>query len=909
MNNVVAVATGCLRWLGCVMTTRNLNKIFDPKRIAVIGADDSPDSLGSVALHNLIAERGDRVVYPVNPERESVHGIQAYPDLASVPNQPDLAVICVEPGGVPDTVRQCGESGILGVAVLSTGFREAGAAGEALIDRTREVARAFPDMRILGPNSFGVVVPRLGLNASQATGLPKQGHVAFVTQSQAISVSMLDRALREHVGFSHFVSIGSGIDINLSDLIDYLGGDPWTQALILYVMSIDDVREFMSAARAFARNKPIVAYKSGRFAETTAGALLHTGQMAGEDAVFDAALERAGIVRVSELQDLFECAELLARQRTPSGDRLAIISNAGEPAGVAADALLDRHGVLAPLAPATNDQLSRLVLETYPYTNPAHLARCAKREEYAEATRLVLKDPNVDAALVILVPRGTTDPMRVAEAIADVAADSRKPVLACWMGGQAVQSGIQVLNESNVPAYTAPEQAVRAFMYLVTYARNRESLYETPRDISVLFTQRRGRLGRLMLQQTSDVLSERISKAVLRSYGIPATKSYLTRTADEAVERACQIGFPVVLKLFSPQVTFKTEIGGVATNLSTEVGVRAHFEQIVASARHHRPDAQIEGITVQKMVDAPDGVELIMGSRRDPTFGSILMVGAGGIATRVIHDRALGLPPVNERLARRMLESLNSWPLLLGYRGQPGVNIERVIDILMRLSYLVADHPEICELDINPLLATPDRVVALDARIRIDHDAPSFPGRSYSHLAIRPYPAELVQQTRLRDGTSVTMRPIRPEDEPAWQELLARCSDESIRLRFRAILKRSAHEVATRYCFVDYDREMAIVAKIDGAARPTIIGMGNLFGEPDGESAEYAVLVADDWQNKGLGATLTNYCLRIARNWGRKSIYAETTKNNQRMISLFVKLGFQIDHQTEEEVLLTKNLD
>ncbi len=390
----------------------------------------------------------------------------------------------------------------------------------------------------------------------------------------------------------------------------------------------------------------------------------------------------------------------------PKGDRLSILSNAGEPAGVAADALLDRHGVLAPLSEMTSGQLAQLVLDTYPHTNPAHLPRSATREDYAQATQLVLEDPHVDAALVILVPRGTTDPMRVAEAISEVAAHSRKPVLATWMGGQAVQAGIQILKESGVPVYTSPEQAVRAFMYMVSYARNRESLYETPRDISVLFTRRRGRLRPLVFKQETEILSERFSKALLASYGIPVTKPYVTHSADEAVEVARQIGFPVVLKLISPQITFKTEIGGVAVNLSTEVGVHIHYEQLVANARHHRPDADIDGVTVQKMIDAPSGFELILGSRRDSTFGAVLMVGAGGIATEIIHDRTLGLPPLNERLARRMLESLTSWPLLQGYRGKPGVDVDRVIDILMRLSYLVADHPEISELDINPLLAT-----------------------------------------------------------------------------------------------------------------------------------------------------------------------------------------------------------
>ena len=888
------------------MATLNLDKIFRPKRVAVIGASDTPNSIGSIVLRNLIGESFDRVIYPVNSERESVHGVQAYPDLASVPKLPELAVVCSAATEVPGIVAECGQAGVGGMLILSTGFTEVGPQGQKLEDQVRQEARRFPQMRIIGPNSYGIIVPRLNLNASVASGIPKEGHVAFVSQSKALCASTLDWALKEHVGFSHFVSIGNAIDVSFSDLIDYLGNEPRTLALILYVLSIHNVREFMSAARAFAQSKPIVAYKSGRFVRSAEAVVLHTGAMVGEDAVYDAAFERAGIVRVSETDDIFDCAELLARQRTPRGARLSILTNAGEPGRVAADALLERHGSLAMLSPAIREQLAELLLANVTYSNPGHLSRDATAEEYGRATALVLQDSDVDAVLAIFTPRGTTSPTSVAQAVSEVGSKSVKPVLAAWMGGQAVQEGVQVLNQSGVPVYNTPEQAICSFMYLLSYARNKETLYETPRDIPVSFTPRRGKLRGFVLKQEKELLSERLSKALLRTYGIPTTKPFLARTADEAVRIARRIGFPVVLKVYSPQITYKTEVGGIALNLTTETGVRAHFEQIVADAKRHCPDASIEGGTVQRMIVAPSGFELILGSKRDRTFGAVLMVGMGGIATEIIHDRALGLPPLNERLARRMLESLHSWPLLQGYRGRPGINVDRLIEILMRLSYLVADHPEIRELDINPLLMTPEDAIALDARIRIDRGEMKRPGRPYAHLAIRPYPEEYVRTAQLKDGQPVVLRPIKPEDEPAWQQLLAACSDESIRLRFRALVKRTAHEVATRYCFIDYDRDMAIVAEVGGQERPTIIGIGNLFGEPDGESAEYAILVADNWQGYGLGDLLTTACMQVADHWELKSVYAETTADNLRMMSLFQKQGFQIQQQRADQSVVVK---
>ncbi len=889
------------------MHTQNLDKIFDPKRIAVVGASDEPDSRGSLAMRNLIGEGYDRLVYPVNPDRESVHGIHAYRSVADLPRVPDLAVVCTEAHETPQVVAECGAAGILGMVILSRGFSETGPEGAALEKRIHEEAGRYPQMRIIGPNSYGIIVPELRLNASLARQAPKEGRLAFISQSKGLCASTLDWALKDQVGFSYFVSLGNVFDVGFSELIDYFAEDARTLGLILYVVSIRRARTLMSAARAFSRNRPIVAFKSGRFTEGAEPAAFHTAAMAGEDAVYDAAFQRAGIVRVSQIEDIFDCAELLARQRTPRGARLAVITNAREPGVAAADALLARDGTLASLSEDTIQQLGQLLPSNVPPDNPAKLPRNATPDQYCQATRLLIKDPKIDAVLVILTPRRMSEPTGTAEAVSSVAAESDKPVLAAWMGGQAVQPGIQVLNRAGVSAYSTPEQAIRAFMYLVSYARNKEILYETPRDIPVSFTPDRAKIGDLLHGHPHDLLSECDSKALLDSYQIPVTQPELAHSAEEAVQIARRIGPPVVLKILSPQITHKHEVSGVSLDLRTEEGVRIHFEQICANAHKLRPDAEIEGVTVQKMVVEPSGVELILGAKKDPTFGSAIMVGMGGFATQIIHDRALGLPPLNERLARRMLESLKAWPLLQGYRGRPAVNSDRLIEILMRLSYLVADHPEIKELDINPLLVTPKDAVALDARVRIDRERVGQEAKPYAHLAIRPYPKEYVRSETLRDGTPVVLRPIKPEDEPLWQDMLARCSDESIRRRFRALFKRTSHEVATRHCFVDYDRDMTIVAEVRRNGTPTVVGVVSLFSDAKRESAEYAILVADDSRRNGLGDLLTAYCVEVATNWGLKRLYAETALDNRPMIALFAKRGFQVHRSGADETVLANN--
>jgi acetyltransferase len=889
------------------MPIRNLDKIFHPKSVAVIGASGKSTSLGHKVLENLKEAGFKGPVYPVNPKYKKIGGSTCYENAAALPEAVDLAVICTPAATVPDVVRECGEAGILGLVILSAGFREASEDGQALEQALQRAASEFDGLRIVGPNCLGVMAPHSALNASFASGMPTKGHVAFLSQSGALCTAVLDWALQEQVGFSYFVSVGNMLDVSIGDLIDYLATDRWTESIILYVESITEAREFMSAARAFTRHKPIIAYKAGRFAESAQAAASHTGAMAGVDTVYEAAFNRAGIVRVFEMNDMFDCAELLARHKLPKGPRLAIVTNAGGPGVMATDALLERKGVLAQLADETVDALNQHLPAAWSHGNPVDVLGDASPQRLAEAARIVLADRGVDAALVIFAPQAMSKPTDAAKALIEVAAQSHKPMLASWMGGLTMSKGVELFNAAGIPTYSVPEQAVRAFMYLVSYARNRDVLYETPRDIPVEFPLDRGKLRAVfdtILSEGRETLSESTSKALLEAYEIPVAKPYVARSAEDGVQLAHRVGYPVALKVMSPQITHKTDVGGVELDLASDEEVRASFERIVAKAKEKRPDAQVEGVTVQKMVSSPVGHELIVGARRDAVFGAVLLVGAGGTAAELFRDRALELPPLNERLARRMLESLRSWPLLEGYRGRPAANIDRLIEILIRLSYLVADYPEIKELDVNPLLVTPDGAMALDARIILDHEMILKPPRPYSHLAIRPYPEEFTRPAKLKDGTRILLRPIKPEDEPLWHELLASCSQESLWFRFRYLFKQTTHEMATRFCFIDYDREIAIVAELESDEGRKLLGVGRLVANADHTDAEYAVLVADAYQGQGLGSLLTDYCLEICKSWGIRTVVAETAPENRRMLAIFEHRGFTLDRSVSSDVVL-----
>jgi acetyltransferase len=894
------------------VSIRNLDKIFKPRRVALVGLGTAPGDLGRRVLANLLDAGFRGIVYPVSSSIESVSGVPTYPGVTGLPKTPDLAVICAPAGDVLRHVTSCYEAGILGVIILSGGFREAGPEGRLLEQQLAGAAARYRGMRIIGPNSLGIIVPELGLNASQAVAFPGAGHLAFVSQSHSLANAVLDWSAAAGVGFSVFVSLGNSMDIGYGDLIEYLGTDPKTHAIILYIQSIRQARRFISAARSFASRKPIVVYKSGRFERTARAALSHTGTIAGEDAVYSAVFERAGVVRVTNLDDIFDVAEILASQRLPAGPRLAIVGNAGGPAIIAADALITRKGELANLDEGSIARLDDLLPAGWSHGNPVDLLDDAGPERYARALEIVLGDRANDAVLVIYANHPLTSSRHVAEAVTAAARTSHKPVFAAWMGGSGARKTIRYLNHAGVPAHATPEQAIHAFMHLVSYARNLDSLYETPREMPIHFSGNRTRIARHFhdLLQQRDTLTESEAKMLLKAYDIPVCDTRMVRDADAAVAAAGEIGYPVVLKLSSPAIMHKIDIGGVALDLHDEGAVRTAFARLQEVIRKRGLDPQVTGVNLQRMVaESGESLEIILGTTRDRTFGPVIMVGLGGVATCIYRDHSIGLPPLNERLARHMLESLGCWPLLQGYRGQAAVAVDSLIEVMIRFSCLVADYPEIREFDINPLLVSSVGVIALDAAAVIDRQTRRNTRDRYEHLAIRPYPGQLIRRPRLPDGTEVLLRPIRPEDEPLWQKLIGSSSTESIRNRFRSLFKCGDHKVAARHCMIDYERELALVVETGTGERRELVGVAQLMTDLDHETAEYAVIVPDPWQGRGIGALLLDYCMEVAVQWGITQLVAETDPGNLRMLSMFRKRGFSSENRRDEDVvLLRKNL-
>lgn len=885
------------------MSVRNLDCFFQPKRIALIGVTINPNSVGGRVLINLVTGGFQGVVYPVNADSEAVMGMPCYPDLRSLPKTPDLAVICTAAAKVPDVVRECGEAGIKAIIIMTAGFRETGEEGRILEERVRAEQLRFDGLRLLGPNCLGIIVPGLNLNVSFAAGgMPKNGHVAFISQSGALCTAILDWAIMGKIGFSYFVSVGNGLDVGFGDLIDYFGEDDNTKSIITYIESVNHPRSFMTAARAFARTKPIIVYKAGRFAESAAVATSHTGAMASSDAVYDAAFKRVGMARVFDIGEIFDCAELIGRNKIPTGSRLAIVTNAGGPGVMATDALISEGGSLATLMPETLGKLNETLPPSWSHGNPVDVLGDATPKRIEKAMQTVLADTSVDAVLVILTPQAMTNPSAVAKTVGALAANSPKPILAAWLGGQSMREGRQILIDAGVSAYRTPEQAIRAFMTLVAYARNLETLYETPKDMPVEFAWDREKIRAEFMSRvgTSMTLPEHDSKSLIEAYGISTTKTLAADSADRACEIASQLGYPVVLKILSPDITHKSDVGGVALGLADDAAVRAAFARVTALAHEKLPYAKIDGVTVQPMADLKHGVELIAGIRKDPAFGTVILVGMGGVTAELFGDRAIGFPPLNERLARWMLESLKIWPLLNGYRGTPPCNVSKLIEVLIRLSYLAADYPEVSELDINPLLVSSTDVTALDARIILDPDSLGKTVEPYSHLALRPYPEMYVKPVQLKDGTNVLLRPIKPEDEPLWLAMLSSCSKETIYSRFRYFFHWQSHQVAARYCYIDYDREIAIVAEINTNGKRELLGVGRLIADPDRETVEYAVLIVDAWQKKELGSILTDHCLEIAKRWRMKRVVAQTTTDNKPMIAVFEKRDFTVTYGDDD---------
>ncbi|MFC1487492.1 acetate--CoA ligase alpha subunit [Thermoproteota archaeon] len=880
------------------MAILNLDKIFDPKSIALVGASDEKGSVGNILMKNLIDLGYKGNVYPVNIRKNEILGLKAYNNVDKLPEIVDLAVIATPSKTVPDIIEQCGKAGILGIIIISAGFKEVGSEGKALEEKILEVKKKY-NLRIIGPNCLGIIRPNINLNATFIKKMPKAGKIAFISQSGALGTAILDLATHENLGFSNFVSVGSMIDVDFGDLIDYFGTDPHTKSILMYIEGVTDAREFISAARHFSRTKPIIVIKAGKFGESAKAAASHTGSLTGEDNVYDAAFKRAGIVRVEEIVDLFNCAEVLRIQPLPKGPNLAIITNAGGPGIMATDALLAREGKLAKISQNTIEELNLNLPNYWSKGNPIDILGDAKAERYTNAIEACLKDKNIDGLLVIYTPQGMVDATELAKSIAELykSKKSSKTLLTSFMGYEDVADANLLLNQKGIPTYSTPEQAVATYMYMYQYESNLKLLYETPEELPVDSVPPKRPLMVIMknaAKENREILTEVEAKQLLEYYNIPVVKTLVAKTIDEAVWSASQIGYPVVLKILSPQIVHKTDVGGVMLDINSEKDLRKAFDNIIQRAKEHNPEAEIQGVTVQPMIKNK-GYEVILGAKTDSLFGPIILFGMGGIGVELYKDFAIGIPPLNQTLARRIMEETKVYQLLKGYRNMPPANLKLLEEIIVRFSQMLVDFPQLKEVDINPLLIDENDAFALDARIVIDKELVFSKLEPHQHLVISPYPKKYEALWKLHDGRTVFLRPIKPEDEPLWLEMFQNFSEKSLRNRFFNVIKDAPHEMRVRYCNIDYDREIAIVAEISEDMRKKIVGVVRVPIEPNGKKGEIAFIVADPWQGLGLGSKMVDHVIEICKDKKLETIYAIMMNDNNNAINLVRKMGFNIE--------------
>ncbi len=874
------------------MSVRNLEHLFRPQSVAVIGASDRERSVGAVVMRNLREGGFSGPLWPVNPKHKRIDGLQAWPTVEALPQAPDLAVICTPASTVPGLIAELGRKGTRAAVVLSAGLKgPSGDKGLSIEQAMLQAAKPYL-LRILGPNCVGLLVPGVGLNASFAHAAAKPGPLAFVSQSGALATAMLDWANSRAIGFSHFISLGDSADVDFGDVLDYLASDGDTRAILLYMESVGSARKFMSAARAAARNKPVVLVKAGRAPEGAKAAASHTGALAGADDVFDAAVRRAGLLRVDSLGDLFDAAETLARSRPLMGDRLAIVTNGGGAGVLAADALSLGGGHLSALTPATLAQLDAALPATWSKGNPVDIIGDAPVERYTAALQTLLDAPEVDAVLFMHAPTAIVPSIEIAAACLPQLREAPKPVLTCWLGGAVVQAAQEACEAAGIPTYETPERAAAAFLQLADFRRNQAALLQTPPaapsaaapDIAA---------ARAVIQQALDsgreLLNEPEAKTLLSAFGIPVVATRTVNNVAQAAAAASEIGFPVVLKILSPQVSHKSDVGGVALNLQSADEVRRAAERMQQRVGELRPDATLDGFTVQQMVSRPRAHELIVGVATDPVFGPVILFGQGGTAVEVIRDRAVALPPLNMALAADLVSRTRVASLLAGYRDRAAIDMRALNTTLLQVSHMACDLAELVELDINPLLADDRGVIALDARVKVRAAAK---GLADERLAIRPYPAQLEEEVQL-EGQPVRLRPIRPEDGPRLQSFYAHATPADMRLRFFLTRREVPQTELARYSQIDYDREMTFIA-LPADESDGMLGEVRAVCDPDNQRAEFAIQVATGSQHHGLGRLLMEKMLRYLRERGTRELVGECLAENTSMGRLARSLGFEV---------------
>ncbi len=886
-----------------------MQRMFDPRTIAVIGASEAEGSVGRTIMENAMRS-ADRAIYPVNFKHDTVMGLPAVPAITDVPAEIDLAIVATPAATVPDVLAQCAAVGVHGAIVVSAGFSETGEEGAQLEARIREVLRGS-SMRVVGPNCLGIIRPTVGLNASFLNIQPQPGNIALISQSGALGTGMLDWAIDAHVGFSMFASVGGMLDIGFADLIDFLGEDEHTRSILIYMESIGDARRFSSAARGFARNKPIIVLKPGRYAESARAALSHTGAMAGGDEIYEAAFRREGVVRVHEVADLFHAAAVLDSRRLPKGRDVAVVTNAGGLGVMAVDSIVEHGGRLADLSDAAMERLNAALPPYWSHSNPIDVLGDAGSDRFVAAVQTCLDEPTVNGILVIYTPQGNARPDDMAAQVAALVKGSDKPVITVLMGGETVRNGRKIFTEAGIPCYETPEEAVKTYLDMFRYSRNLELLYETPAELAIdenpphhsleALIRRVARSGRI-------ILTEEESKRFLTTYGMQVIGQRIAHTLDEALEAAEQTGYPVVLKIVSHEITHKNAVGGVEVGVCSPTDLERAYAEMLARVKERAPDATIEGVSVQEMV-RPIDYELILGMKKDRQFGSVLVFGAGGVGAEGLADFSVSLPPLNQVLARRMMEDTRIFKSMQrSPRGVEPPDFAALDQMLTVLSNIVVDFPEIAEIDVNPVVISRGKPCAVDARIIIDQSVidgtPETP-----HLIITPYPSHLVAPWKLNDGTEVLLRPIKSEDERMIGEMLATMSEASLKGRFFAGIPVFTHERLVRFTNIDYQRELAIVAEVTEGKAKRIIGVGRLIGDPERACGEFSVIVHDEFQGKGLGHKLVDLIIGIAESEGITIIEGLVGEDNKPVLSLTQELGFVVQSTQDGIVRVKLELD
>ncbi|WP_018076357.1 bifunctional acetate--CoA ligase family protein/GNAT family N-acetyltransferase [Thiobacillus denitrificans] len=885
------------------MSQHYLHPLFNARSVAVFGASEREDSVAGTLFRNLRKSGYGGQVFPVNPKHETVFGERCYASAGELPAVPELALIATPAPTIAPIMEQCGQRGIRHAVVLSAGFREVGAQGAALEAVVTRTAKQY-GIRFIGPNCLGIQRPAIGLNATFSQGTTLNGDLALVSQSGAICTAMMDWAETNGIGFSSVISTGASADLDFGEILDYLAYDTQTRGILLYIEGIRDARRFMSALRATARFKPIVMVKVGRHATGAKAAQSHTGALVGSDAVFDALVRRAGVVRVNTIVQLFASARALSSHIRPSGNRLAIVTNGGGPGVMATDLAVDLGVRMAELSPATLDALDAVLPANWSHGNPLDIIGDAAAGRYRAAVGACLADDNVDGVLVMLTPQAMTRPTEVAEAVVEVAKTSHKPVLTCWMGEAQVHAGRRLFKQAGIPYFTTPEPAVEVFSFLSAFYENQRQSMQTPGPLSQQ-TEPDAEGARLIVEsalaQGRHLLNEVESKALLAAFRIPIAPTLIARSPMEAMLMAQQIGFPVVMKINSPDITHKSDVNGVRLGLSSGQAVRSAFSEMLADVKRLRPDATLDGIVIEPMVMRPHAREVLLGMISDPVLGPVIVFGAGGVDVEALQDRAVTLPPLNRYLAHDLIRRTRVATLLGAFRNRPPVDMDALENVLLRLSEMVCELPWLAELDINPLLVDERGALALDARIVI---APRVPTADrYGHMAIHPYPAHLLTYWQLPNGNDVVIRPIRPEDAELTQKFVRSLSEETKYFRFMDAVSELSPAMLARLTQIDYTREMALLAlaEIDGGE--VELGVARYAINPDGESCEFALVVDDVWQKQGIGHKLMDVLMDVARSMGLKTMEGEVLKTNRPMLKLAAGLGFRSEPHPEDDTV------